>query len=69
MRTLRLTMEGKRFKVLRMKSWIHSFCVAQQREMGVDIRSTYFNNSEISFCNTGKDRFIISHKISGVILS
>ena len=50
-------------------SWIHSFCVAQQREMGVKIRSNYFNSSETSFCNMGSDRLIISHKISGVILS
>jgi len=50
-------------------SWIHSFCVVQQREMGVEIRSSYFSSSETSFCKVDNDRFIISHKISGVMLS
>ena len=60
---------GEVNKVLMRNSRIHSFCVAKQREMGVKIWSTYFSNSETSFCNMGKDRFIINHKISGVILS
>ena len=52
-----------------MDSGKHSFCVAKQREMGVEIRSSYFSNSETSFRSMGKDRLIINHKISGVMLS
>ena len=65
----RSNLEGERSKVLMKNSWIHSFCVAKQREMGVKIKTNYFNNSETSFCNLGSDRLIISHKISGVMLS
>lgn len=50
-------------------TWIHSFCVVKQREMGVEIKSTYLSNFETSSCNTGKDRLIISQRISGVMLS
>ena len=64
-----MNLEGERFLVLMKNSRIHSFCVVQQREMGVEIRSTYFSNSETSFRSMGRDRFIINHKISGVMLS
>ena len=56
-------------KALMKSRGIHSFGKTEFCEKGVKIGTTYFSNSTTSFCNMGRDRLIISHKISGVILS